>query len=120
MVMSFPQPSRSKLRQSQWLEIELMGLLAASSSHTQRSLAARLGVSLGTVNAIIKRMLDAGILTAKQVSGARTRHLLLTASGKRLLSRSAPHYLSERTAEIERAARLLTDLQGVLSRRATT
>lgn len=118
MVKLIQQTGRSRPQHSQWLEFELIGLVAASPNSSQRTLADRLGVSLGTVNGMMKRMIGAGFLAKCDDSGARRQRLILTAEGRRRLSKVAPSYLSARTAEIERATRLLTDLQGVISRRA--
>lgn len=117
MATILQQSSRAVPRRSRWLEFELIGLLADSSHCTQRSLAARLGVSLGTVNGALRRMAAADLLTFGEISGSRTRRLILTDKGRRRLAQVAPEYLSVRAAEIERAARLLTDLRAILSNR---
>lgn len=114
MATSFTQSCRPRPRRSQWLEVELIGLLAVSSNHTQRSLADRLGVSLGTVNGALRRMSRAGFLVIDGMSGSRAQKFTLTAKGRHRLSQAAPHYVSARTADIERAARLLTDLKAAL------
>ena len=43
-------------RQRGWLAFELVGLLTAEPMITQRGLAERLGVSLGTVNGALRRL----------------------------------------------------------------
>lgn len=105
-----PTP-RLEVRRHQSLEFELVGLIAACPLQSQRRLAERLGVSVGTVNGLLKRLLSEQVIAPTQASERRMRPFVVTGTGKRKLSQAVSWYFSVRAAEIDRAASLLAELR---------
>ena len=98
-------------RQRGWLAFELAGLLTAEPMITQRELAERLGVSLGTVNGALRRLARIKVVAQTHRGAATMKVYTLTKHGERFLAQSAESYFAARSADIERAAVLLTALR---------
>lgn len=94
-----------------WLAFELVGLLTAEPMITQRGLAERLGVSLGTVNGALRRLARNKVVAQTRRGAAAMKVYTLTKHGERFLAQTAESYFSARSADIERAATLLTALR---------
>lgn len=78
---------------------------------TQRGLAERLGVSLGTVNGALRRLARSKVVAQTERGAAAMKAYTLTKHGERLLAQTAEAYFATRSADIERAASLLTALR---------
>ena len=57
-------------------KLELLSAVATGQSHTQRSLAARLGVALGLTNALVKRAVRKGLIKVKAAPARRYAYYL--------------------------------------------
>lgn len=98
-------------RQRGWLAFELVGLLTAEPMITQRGLAKRLGVSLGTVNGALRRLAGNNVIAETERGAAAMKVYTLTRYGERFLAQTAESYFAARSADIERAAALLSALR---------
>ena len=94
-----------------WLAFELVGLLAVEPQMTQRGLAERLGVSLGTVNGVLRQLARSKVVVRSDSDDAALKGYVLTEQGKNCLAQSAQSYFAARTADIERATSLLSALR---------
>lgn len=69
--------------------LELLDELAADASHSQRSLARRLGIALGLTNLLLRRFVQKGWVRAIQVRPNRVGYLLTPAALREKATRSA-------------------------------
>jgi EPS-associated MarR family transcriptional regulator len=83
-------------------------------SHTQRSLAEKLNVSLGKVNFIIAGLAEKGIIKAKKLKNHPDKirwQYILTPEGIKEKVRLSKEYLSRRTIEFENLKKELVELK---------
>jgi len=81
---------------------------------TQRSLAVKLGVSLGSVNFILSGLVEKGIIRAKKLKNHPDKirwQYILTPEGLKEKIRITGDYLKRRTQEFEYLKRELEELQ---------
>ena len=56
------KPSRNRLPQSEHEQLKLMRLLSEQPATSQREISARLGLSLGQANYLVRALLDKGLV----------------------------------------------------------
>ena len=85
--------------------------LAAGKGLSQRSLASRLGISLGAANALLRRLETEGFIAVNRLAAAQVLRYALTESGRAELNRLALEFAS-------RAETVLDGLRAEIQRRA--
>jgi len=94
----------------------LAALAACASGEriTQRELAARLGISLGLANGLLRRMEQEGLISISEAGGARSLRYSITARGQRemgrlnrLMAEQAGRFLEGPRMLLEERARVL-------------
>ena len=86
------------------LEYKLIKELAANPSHTQRSLAEKLNVSLGKVNYMLSGLMEKGIIKVsrlKREPGKIRWQYILTPEGMKEKARITKRYLKQRLEEFD-------------------
>lgn len=94
--------------------LAVLSALAADERVTQRAMASRLGVSLGLVNGLFRRMASERLIALSQAAQSRQARYRVTAAGRRALhrtgstlARAAGDMLAAPRAAFEREARRL-------------
>jgi DNA-binding MarR family transcriptional regulator len=72
-------------------EFEVINVIAAGLSTTQRALATQTGISLGMTNLLLKRLVKKGYLRARQLDRRKVQYLLTT-KGFAEKARKSYHY----------------------------
>jgi len=96
-----------------------LAALAACASEknvTQRALAARLGVSLGLANGLLRRLEEEGCIVVTRASGTRSSRYAVTARGRREMRRLNAALAEEAGCLLERPRRALEERVRTLSR----
>jgi len=95
-------------------EYHVLKEIEQNPSHTQRSLAEKLGVSLGKVNFIISGLAEKGIIKAKKLKNHPDKirwQYILTPEGIKEKVRITKEYVLRRTDEFEALKKELLELQ---------
>ena len=80
-------------RQAATVTLDLLVAVEAEKSHSQRALAARLGVALGLTNALVKRCIKKGLVKVREAPARRYAYYL-TPKGFKEKGRLTAEYLS--------------------------
>jgi EPS-associated MarR family transcriptional regulator len=95
-------------------EYKVLKEIESNPSHTQRSLAEKLNVSLGKINFIISGLVEKGIVKAKKLKhnpdNIRWQYIL-TPEGIKEKLKITKEYLSRRTEEYESLKKELEELK---------
>lgn len=86
------------------IEYKLIKELETNPSHTQRSLAEKLNVSLGKVNYMLSGLMEKGIVKASRLKnepGKIRWQYILTPEGMKEKARITKRYLRQRLAEFD-------------------
>jgi len=81
-------------------EFEMINILASDANSTQRDIAARMEMSLGMVNILLKRLVTKGYLRAQQLDGKKIRYSL-TPSGIGEKARKSYRYTIKTIASLK-------------------
>ncbi len=105
----------SRIEQSYMMnEYKVLKEIEINPSHTQRSLAEKLNVSLGKINFIISGLVEKGIIKAKKLKNNPDKirwQYILTAKGLKEKIRITREYLNKRTEEYEYLKNEIEELQ---------
>ena len=96
----------------------ILKLLADEPDLTQRELAARLGISLGKSNYLLKALMEKGLIKLGnfQRSASKLRYVyLLTPAGIRERVRLTSAYLARKEAEYDALRAAIADLKGKMN-----
>lgn len=96
------------------IEYKVLKEIELNPQHTQRSLAEKLGVSLGKVNYIMGGLIEKGIVKAKKFKnqpGSIHWHYLLTPEGIQEKIRITRTYLERRQAEFVALRKEISELE---------
>lgn len=96
------------------IEYKLIKELEGNPSHTQRSLAGKLDVSLGKVNYVLAGLVEKGIVKAKKLKnhpGQIRWQYILTHQGMKEKVRITKEYLGKRIREFEEIQDEIRELQ---------
>lgn len=96
------------------IEYKVLKEIEQNPQHTQRSLAEKLGVSLGKINYIMSGLVEKGIIRAKRLKnepGSIRWHYLLTPEGIQEKIRITRSYLEKRQAEFAALQSEICELQ---------
>ena len=96
------------------IELRLLARLQKNPDVSQRSLAADLGVSLGSINFCLKALTAKGFVKAENFSKSNNKlgyAYLLTPSGIGAKSRLTASFLKRKRAEYRRLAHEIADLE---------
>lgn len=98
------------------IEYKLIRELEQNPSHTQRSLAKRLNVSLGKVNFVLAGFIGKGLVKAQKLQNPKRIHwqYVLTAKGMKEKLRIAHEYLGKRLSEYDQIQREIEELEEVI------
>lgn len=86
------------------IEYKVLREIELNSSHTQRSLAEKLDISLGKVNYVLAGLIEKGIVKVKKLKNNPKNirwQYILTPAGMKEKVRITKHYLERRIAEFE-------------------
>jgi EPS-associated MarR family transcriptional regulator len=95
-------------------EYKVLKEIEINPSHTQRSLAEKLNVSLGKINFIISGLVEKGIIKAKKLKNNPDKirwQYILTPKGIKEKIRITREYLNKRTEEYENIKKELEELK---------
>lgn len=96
------------------IEYKVIKELEENPSHTQRSLAQRLNVSLGKVNYILSGLVEKGIIKAKRLKNSPDKirwQYILTPQGLTEKIRITQEYLKKRLKEFEQIQSEIEELK---------
>ena len=96
------------------IEYKVIKELEENPSHTQRSLAGKLDVSLGKVNYILSGLMEKGIIRAKRLKNSPDKirwQYLLTPQGMKEKIRITREYLKNRIKEFESIQKEIDELR---------
>lgn len=96
------------------IEYKVIREIELNPSHTQRSLAESLNISLGKANYVLAGLIEKGIIKAKKlknISGQIRWQYILTPDGVREKVRIAKNYLAHRIVEFEQLQKEIHQLQ---------
>ncbi len=98
------------------IEYKLIRELEENPSHTQRTLAKRLNVSLGKINYVLSGFVGKGWVKAQKLQHPVHIHwqYVLTAKGVKEKLRMARTYLGKRLAEYDQIQQEIEELQEVI------
>jgi EPS-associated MarR family transcriptional regulator len=102
------------------IEYKVLKEIEKNSSHTQRTLAEKLGVSLGKINYVLGGLIDKGIIKAKKLRdkpGTIHWKYILTPKGIREKVYITHKYLNRRLEEFESIKKEIAELQNDISNR---
>lgn len=98
-------------------EYKILKEIENNPSHTQRSLAEKLNVSLGKINFLISGLVEKGIIKVKKLKNNPDKirwQYILTREGIKEKVRITKEYLNKRTIEFEDLKKELEELQEVI------
>lgn len=98
-------------------EYKILKEIESNPSHTQRSLAEKLNVSLGKINFLISGLVEKGIIKVKKLKNNPDKirwQYILTREGIKEKVRITKEYLNKRTKEFEDLKKELEELQEVI------
>lgn len=98
-------------------EYKVIKEIESNPSHTQRSLAKKLNVSLGKINFIISGLVEKGIVKAKKIKnhpGKIRWQYILTPKGIKEKIKITKEYLYKRTIKFENLKKELEELKEVI------
>ena len=96
------------------IEYKIIKELESNPSHTQRSLAEKLDVSLGKINYVLSGLVEKGVIKAKKLKNHPQNirwQYLLTAQGVKEKLKITRTYLRRRLRDFEQIQREITLLQ---------
>jgi EPS-associated MarR family transcriptional regulator len=96
------------------IEYKVIKELEENPSHTQRSLAQKLNVSLGKVNYILSGLVEKGLIRAKKLKNNPDKirwQYLLTPQGMKEKINITSEYLSKRMKEFEQIQQEIEELK---------
>ncbi len=96
------------------IEYKVIKELEENPSHTQRSLAQKLNVSLGKVNYILSGLVEKGLIRAKKLKNNPDKirwQYLLTPQGMKEKINITREYLSKRMKEFEQIQQEIEELK---------
>jgi len=96
------------------IEYKVIKELEENPSHTQRSLAQKLNVSLGKVNYILSGIVEKGIIRAKRLKNSPDKirwQYLLTPQGMKEKIKITHEYLTRRVKEFEQIQKEIEELK---------
>ena len=95
-------------------EYKVLKEIESNPSHTQRSLAEKLNVSLGKINFILSGLVEKGIVKAKKLKNNPDKirwQYILTPEGIKEKVRITSEYINRRTEEYEQLKKELEELR---------
>lgn len=101
------------------IEYKVIKELEENPSHTQRSLAEKLNVSLGKVNYILSGLIEKGIIKAKRLKNNPDKirwQYLLTPQGMKEKIKITREYLTRRLKEFEHIQKEIDELKKEVSK----
>ena len=96
------------------IEYKVLKELENNPTHTQRTLAENLGISLGKVNYVLGGLVDKGIIKAKKLRddpGAIRWNYILTPKGIKEKVRITADYLNRRLVEFDTIRKEIEELK---------
>lgn len=96
------------------IEYKVIKELEENPSHTQRSLAQKLNVSLGKVNYVLSGLVEKGLIRAKKLKNNPDKirwQYLLTPQGMKEKINITSEYLSKRMKEFEQIQQEIEELK---------
>jgi EPS-associated MarR family transcriptional regulator len=100
------------------IEYQVLKELEHNPTHTQRSLAARLNISLGKANYVLAGLMHKGIVKARKLKNHPEKirwEYILTPKGIREKMTITQQYLTRRMAEFEEMKKEIEELRGEVS-----
>jgi EPS-associated MarR family transcriptional regulator len=96
------------------IDYKLIREIQDNPAHTQRSLAKKLGISLGKVNYVLTGLIHKGLIQVKKIKDhpAKIRwHYVLTPKGMKEKAKIARNYLVYRMREFDRIQQEIQELK---------
>jgi EPS-associated MarR family transcriptional regulator len=96
------------------IEYKLIKELEVNPSHTQRSLAEKLDISLGKVNYVLSGLINKGIIKAKRLTNNPDKirwQYILTPQGMKEKIRITKEYLKTRMGEFDKIQQEIEELK---------
>lgn len=100
------------------IEYKVIKEIEQNPAHTQRTLAAKLDISLGKVNYVLAGLAEKGIIKAKKLKNAPKTirwNYILTPKGMKEKVAITRDYLSQRLEEFEEMQREICELKAEIS-----
>ncbi|MBD3420542.1 MAG: MarR family EPS-associated transcriptional regulator [Chitinivibrionales bacterium] len=112
----FPPPDKENLllRSAAMIEYKILKELLHNPAHTQRSLANKLGISLGKANFVLSGLVEKGIVKLRRLTtkpGAIRWKYILTPRGMKEKVNITRNYLATRQAEFEEIKKEIAELK---------
>jgi MarR family transcriptional regulator, temperature-dependent positive regulator of motility len=102
------------------IEYKIIRELESNRSHTQRSLAQSLDISLGKVNYVLAGLIEKGIIKAKKLKNSPGQirwEYILTPDGVREKVKITKNYLARRIAEFKDLQKEISQLKNEIERK---
>lgn len=99
-------------------EYHIIKEIEANPSHTQRSLAQKLNISLGKVNYLLSGLVEKGLIRAQKLKQSPDKirwHYLLTPTGMKNKIQITKEYLRRRIDEFEKLQREIEEIKNEIS-----